>query len=108
MMGATASAQPKRSRRKRDILRPYLPPYVDREEIAYRLRVSVGTVENWDRAGLLPEPVTVFGGIKRWRWSDIEAAIEALNLVANDSDTDAPSEPDPFLEGVKHVASADE
>ena len=105
--GAKAK-RPKRSRAKRNIQRPYLPPYVDREDIAYRLRVSIGTVDNWIKAGLLPEPVVIFGGLERWRWSDIEDAVEALNLLANDNEAGAPLEQDAFLEGLKRGSSADE
>ena len=99
--------RPKKSRRKAGIQRPYLPPYVDREDIAYRLRVSIGTVDNWIKAGLLPEPIVIFGGIERWRWADIEDALEALNPLANDSSPGAPSENDPFLKAFKRGASAD-
>lgn len=99
----TKATRPKRSRAKRDIQRPYLPPYVDHEEIAYRFRVSIGTVANWS----LPPPVWVFG-IKRWRWFDIEQAIEEQNLLAGEDDPGAPSQPAPFLEGIRRVASADE
>ena len=104
----TAKAtRPKRSRAKRDIQRPYPPDYVDREEVAYRLRVSIGTIENWNARNLLPSEVWVFG-IKRWRWTDIQDAIEAQNLLASDRAISAISEPDPFLEGVKRAASTNE
>lgn len=104
---AAKATRPKRSRAKRDIHRPYPPDYVDREEIAYRLRVSIGTIDNWIARNLFPPEVWVFG-IKRWRWTDIQDAIDAQNLIANDSAVGAPSEPDPFLESVKRVASTDE
>ena len=99
--------RPKKSRSKAGTQRPYLPPYADREEIAYRLRVSIGTVDNWIKARLLPEPVTIFGGMERWHWPDIEEAIEALNLLANDSSPGATSENDPFLKAFKRGPSAD-
>ena len=98
----------KRSRAKRAIERPYMPPYVDREEIAYRLRVSINTVDNWLKAHLLPSPVLIFGGMQRWRWSDIEDAIERLNLLAGDNGPSATSESDRFLEAIRRGAPAHE
>ena len=102
------ATHPERSRSKRDIQRPFLPTYVDREDIAYHFRVSFGTVDNWIKAGLLPEPV-VFGGIERRRWSDIEEAVERLNMLAGANDAGAPSEEDdPFLKALDRGAAANE
>ena len=60
---------------KRDVRRPYLPDYVDASTLAYRICVSESTVENWVRCGKLPRP-TVFFGLSRWKWSDIERLID--------------------------------
>jgi hypothetical protein len=95
-----------RSRRKRDIARTYRPDYVTREEIAYRAQVSVSTVDSWIRQHLLPPQIMVFT-VARWRWSDIEDAIEAQNLLAGANDPGAPSQDgDEFLDGVQRVASS--
>jgi predicted DNA-binding transcriptional regulator AlpA len=97
---------PPTSRRKRDIRRPYAPSYVTREEIAYRVQVSVSTVEAWIRQHLLPPQIMVFT-VARWRWSDIEEAIETQNLLAGANDLGAPSQHgDEFLDGVQRVASS--
>jgi hypothetical protein len=95
-----------RSRRKRDIARTYRPDYVTREEIAYRAQVSVSTVESWITRHLLPPQIMVFT-VARWRWRDIENAIEAQNLLAGANDPGAPSQDgDEFLDGVQRVAGS--
>lgn len=60
---------------KHQVRRSYPPDYVDASTLAYRICVSESTVENWVRCGKLPRP-TVFHGISRWKWSDIERLID--------------------------------
>ncbi len=60
---------------KSKIVRPYAPDYVDKATLAYRLCVSVSTVEKWVREGKLPPPHDVFG-FERWKWDEVEARID--------------------------------
>ena len=97
---------PPSSRRKREIRRPYAPSYVTREEIAFRLQVSVSTVDSWIARNLLPAPVMVFT-VRRYRWTDIEERIETQNLLATDAAGNSPSpDGDEFLDGVQRVAGS--
>ena len=42
-------------------------------EIADRLGVKRGTVHEWRRRGILPEPEAIVSGVPVWQWSKIEA-----------------------------------
>lgn len=78
----------KRSRRKREVRRPYPPDYVSAETLAYRLDCSDSKIYDDVRKGLLPKPIGV-GTLQRWRWSDVEEAIAAQNALATpDHDSD--------------------
>ena len=46
---------------------------VDSAEIAVMLAVQRGTVKQWRRRGLLPEPAVTVGGRPAWRRDDILA-----------------------------------
>lgn len=93
--------------KKHDVRRPYPPDYVSADTLAYRLDCSRAKIDADVRSGLLPKPVHV-GTVKRWRWSDVEAAIEGQNSLALDGAA-APSvtEDDAFLRGVKRVEATD-
>jgi predicted DNA-binding transcriptional regulator AlpA len=97
--------------RKRDIERPYTPALVSAETLAYLLDCSRSTVDDYVDKGYLPDPIEI-GALKRWFWHDVEAFIRALNApsskpLANGASAAPPSEEeDPFLLGVKRVASS--
>jgi len=96
-----------RSRRKRDIQRPYSPDYVSAETLAYRLDCSRSKIDADVRAGLLPKPIGV-GTMQRWRWADVEEAIEAQNALASGNGAGAASlDDDPFIVGARRVAETE-
>ena len=90
--------------------RVFPPEYVSLETLAYRLDCPVATIERYVREGVLPRPRRI-GALVRWRFAEIEAAIEAgvAGAAASASRTVvAPngvvgSEADPFLLGVSRV-----
>jgi predicted DNA-binding transcriptional regulator AlpA len=91
--------------RKREISRPYPPEFVSAETAAYLLDCSRTKFDDLVRLGYLPKAVEV-GGLMRWCWEDVRAAVRAMNALATEP-ADAPtSEPDRFLEGVSRVAAA--
>ncbi len=90
--------------------RGYPPEFVSVETLAYLLDCSVETVESHVRTGILPAPRRL-GRLARWRFADIEAAIEGINtqwsarsevIVGNGVLADSD---DPFLAGVKTVGA---
>lgn len=97
---------PKKSRRKSSVVRSYPPDFASREDIAYRLGVSISTVDGWIGARLFPEPKIVFT-VKRWRWEDVEEAIERLNgIVATDGgDGSTSANENEFAIGLKRAAT---
>lgn len=48
-------------------------------EIAQRMGVERGTVDQWRHRGLLPEPRWTVGGRPAWDWSDIAAWAKDTN-----------------------------
>ena len=61
--------------RKADIaLTSRVTAYVSREQAAAELQVSPSTFDDLVAGGHLPKPRRI-GGILRWRWQDIDAAI---------------------------------
>jgi predicted DNA-binding transcriptional regulator AlpA len=89
---------------KKNVERSYPPALVSAETLAYLLDCSRSTVDDYVTRRLLPKPVEV-GTLKRWWWCDVEASIHAQNTLASAPAGDPPLE-DPFLLGVKNVASA--
>jgi predicted DNA-binding transcriptional regulator AlpA len=51
--------------------------FVTAADLARRLQVSRKTVYAWVRSGLLPMPIK-FGVLSRWRWSDVQVALDKL------------------------------
>lgn len=86
-------------------LQPYAPDYVSADTLAYRLDCSRSTVDDYVRRGLLPKPRSV-GNLQRWRWSDIEAWIAATSDIAMDVGTTSLDDHDPYIAGVKRVATS--
>jgi predicted DNA-binding transcriptional regulator AlpA len=93
--------------KKRDVCRPYPPQYASAETAAYLLDCSRAKFDADVRSGLLPKPIKV-GTLSRWRWSDVEAAIEAQNgLALNGAAAPSSEDDDPFLRGVRRVEAQD-
>jgi excisionase family DNA binding protein len=51
-----------------------LTAYVSREQAAAELQISPSTFDDLVASGHLPKP-RLIGGIMRWRWQDVDAAI---------------------------------
>jgi hypothetical protein len=60
------------------------PSYVSREIGAYELCISPETWDAWVRTGILPPPAKLGpgGGTPRWRWADIDTALQGKAPVA--------------------------
>ncbi|HIE68841.1 MAG TPA: DNA-binding protein [Planctomycetes bacterium] len=90
--GRALTAEPKRDRRSQ------IPPdYVSAETLAQRLDCSKTTVHAYVRRGILPRPLRI-GELVRWRWTDIDAAIESFTAG---TDSDAHDANDPYLAGLE-------
>ncbi len=64
--------------RKADRTRPYPPDFVSAETLAYRLDCSERMVQDYVKAGILPEPQKI-GNLVRWLWRDVQDRIASLN-----------------------------
>lgn len=51
---------------------------VSRERFAGDTEVSVRTVVNWERSGVIPKPIRIGGRTVRYRGADLNAALERL------------------------------
>jgi predicted DNA-binding transcriptional regulator AlpA len=78
-----------------------VPAYVSRKRCAAELDMSADTFDRYVREGVLPGP-KIRGGLKRWRWIEVAAALEcgAASIVT--------MEQDPFSEGVARAKAASE
>ena len=72
----------------------YPPDYVGAATLAHRLDCSKSTVHDYVRRGLLPQPRKI-GELVRWRWTDVERFIDALEAGPQD---------DPYLVGIENGA----
>ncbi len=72
--------------------------YVSAETLAQLLDCSKTTVHGYVRRGILPRPIRI-GELVRWRWVDVEKAIECLEAGDDYSHADTCS--DPYLEGLE-------
>jgi predicted DNA-binding transcriptional regulator AlpA len=77
------------------------PSYLSCATLARELDVSESTVHDMVRRGVLPQPVRLSSGCVRWRWADVEMALCSMTAK-----THSGGAVDPFLEGLKNVASA--
>ena len=77
-----------------------VPEYVSRQRAAVELCMSDDTFDKYVRAGVLPSPKRR-GGLTRWKWSEIEAAIDGGPAFATTVAQDA------FEEGIARVKKAD-
>jgi excisionase family DNA binding protein len=82
-------------------VRPYPPDYVSAETLAYRLDCSRSTVDQYVKAGLLPQPF-VLGNLVRWDFALVKAYIEARGNEAVRG-----GEQDEFLKAVSDATAKD-
>jgi predicted DNA-binding transcriptional regulator AlpA len=76
-----------------------VPQYVTRQIAAAELCMCDDTFDKYVRAGVLPSPKRR-GGLTRWKWSEIEAAIDGGPTFATTVTQDA------FEEGIDRVKEA--
>jgi predicted DNA-binding transcriptional regulator AlpA len=76
------------------------PAYLSRKTLAHELDIAESTVDDFVKRGILPPSVTLSKGCVRWRWSDVEAAIDGKRV----GQLQAPS--DPYLAGVANVTTS--
>ena len=65
----------------------------------YSLDCSKSTVAEYVTRGLLPKPLKI-GQLVRWRWTEIEKFIAALETSPAQADA-----ADPYLDGINHGAT---
>ena len=74
------------------------PAYVSRKTLAHELDCAESTVDELVKRGVLPKPLHLSNGCVRWCWGDVVLALASLGK--------APAcGIDPYLSGVKNVAS---
>ena len=84
------------TRKKPAQVRLYRPEYLSIDSLAYLLDISAASVRRYVQTGDLPAPVTI-GGLKRWRWLDVEAHLDSMAGHEQDAGDD-------FATGIKtHV-----
>lgn len=64
-----------------------VPAYVNRQRAAQELCMSPETFDSYVRKGVLP-PAKKRGGLARWKWKEIEAALDGgeFSVVQSQSD----------------------
>lgn len=77
-----------------------VPEYVTRQRAAAELCMCDDTFDKYVKVGVLPSPKRR-GGLTRWKWSEIEAAIDRGPAFATKITQDA------FEEGIDRVKKAD-
>jgi hypothetical protein len=76
-----------------------VPAYVCRQTACRQLDMSDDTFDKYVREGILPQP-KIRGGLKRWKWSEIEAALDGGSIEVIEV------EQDPFERGIQHAKAA--
>jgi predicted DNA-binding transcriptional regulator AlpA len=76
-----------------------IPVYVCRQTAAHMLDMSDDTFDKYVREGILPQPKRR-GGLKRWKWSEIVAALDGGCIEVIEV------EPDAFEKGIQHAKAA--
>jgi len=59
----------------------FIPPWQDGATLCAHLCISEGTLDNWVRQGILPEPRKV-GGKRMWKWADVETRLSGDATLA--------------------------
>lgn len=66
----------------------HVPDYVTRQRAAVELDMSDDTFDKYVRQGILPQPKQR-GGLKRWKWSEIVAALDGGSIAVIEVEQDA-------------------
>lgn len=53
------------------------PAYMNKATLAGALDVSESTVDEMVRRGVIPRPIRLSTGCVRWRWEDVDMALQA-------------------------------
>lgn len=53
-----------------------VPPYMNKKTLAVALDCSESMVDELVRTGVIPKPAKWSAGCARWRWSDVDAALQ--------------------------------
>lgn len=75
------------------------PSFLSRASLAVELDISVSTVDEMVRRGVLPKPLRLSSGCLRWSWMAVETALASLAGPADDGG-------DPFMAGARNAAKA--
>ena len=77
--------------------RLYPPEFCDLETVCYRLgNAAPEYVRQLIKRGLLPNPIKI-GELQRWKWADVELAIESVTRGGGINDGGR----DPYLAGLE-------
>ncbi|MDP4022345.1 hypothetical protein Q8W71_06900 [Methylobacterium sp. NEAU 140] len=57
--------------------------YMSRATLARELDMSESTVSDMVRRGILPRPLRFSAGCMRWRWADVDMALQSLGNSAH-------------------------
>jgi predicted DNA-binding transcriptional regulator AlpA len=76
------------------------PAFIGRKTLAAELDIAESTVDDFVDRGILPPPIKLSSGCVRWKWCDVEAAIDAKHV----DQIQAPV--DPYLAGAANVTAA--
>ena len=76
-----------------------VPAYVCRQTAARMLDMSDDTFDKYVREGILPQPKRR-GGLVRWKWSEIVAALDGGSIAVIEV------EPDAFERGIARAKEA--
>lgn len=69
------------------------PSFPSKATLAAELDISVSTVDEWVKQGILPPPIKR-GGSVRWCWAQVVASLEPSSEVDDD----------PFMKAVSNVS----
>jgi predicted DNA-binding transcriptional regulator AlpA len=67
------------------------PAYPSKATLAHELDCAESTVDELVRRGILPKPRRMTGGCVRWKWAEVELALDSLAKTG---------EGDPYMAGV--------
>jgi predicted DNA-binding transcriptional regulator AlpA len=73
-----------------------VPSYVSRARMAQELDCAPSTIDEMVRRGILPKPVKLLSHCVRWRWAEVEMAIDLIQKAKPRSD----DEDDPIMRTV--------
>jgi predicted DNA-binding transcriptional regulator AlpA len=76
-----------------------VPAYLSKQRACRELDMSDDTFDKYVREGVLPQPKRR-GGLKRWKWSEIIAALDGGGIEVIELEQDA------FEKGIKRVKAA--